>query len=167
MKTDRENAVTIRPAGPLDLEFIRDLSERVFSQYGSYERRLMDWFVSETTVTRLALTDERPVGFAMVKKPGEKGYVERISELLAIAVEPEKWRLGIGNLLMKEVHREAEIMQADTLILCTGMDNKPAQELFKKHGFTPWRVKKGYYEGGQEALMMYRVLSQDVGFGGV
>jgi ribosomal-protein-alanine N-acetyltransferase len=94
----------------------------------------------------------------MVRLPEGKPYHDRISELVAIAVEPEKQKCGIGDLLMAEVLRVAESLEIASLTLLTAVENKPAQALFRKHGFTPWHVEKGYYEGGQEALMMYRVL---------
>jgi ribosomal protein S18 acetylase RimI-like enzyme len=153
------DGVTIRPAGHSDLAFIQNLSKRVFSQYGPYDVILKDWFQSGTTMTCLALTNSSPAGFAMVRLPEGKPYHDRISELVAIAVEPEKQKRGIGDLLMAEVLRVAESLEIASLTLLTAVENKPAQALFRKHGFTPWHVEKGYYEGGQEALMMYRVLS--------
>ena len=156
MKTDRENDVTIRPAGSLDLDFIRDLSKKVFSQYGPYDRILTDWFVSGTTITHLALIRGTPVGFAMVRIPQEKSFDELVTELVAIAVEPEKQGCGIGDLLMTEVLRLADEMQVQALILFTAVHNLAAQELFKKHGFSAWRVEKGYYDGGQDAVVMAR-----------
>lgn len=159
MRAGHRNAVTMRLAEDADADYVRCLSKKVFRQYGPYENILVDGFESGITETCLALIGKRPVGFAMLKKPGGTRYVERICELLAIAVEPEKWRLGIGDLLMTEVQRQAEEMQVDTLVLCTGLDNKPAQELFRKHGFTPLVLKKGYYPEGQDALMMYKNIS--------
>ncbi len=149
----------MRSAKAEDADFIRNLSKRVFEQYGPYERILTEWFVSGITLTRLALMDERPVGFAMLKKPEDQWYVEQVSELLAIAVEPEKWGLGIGDLLMKEVPREARGLMAETLLLHTATDNLRSQKLFKKHGFTPFDLKKNFYPKGQDALMMYKHVS--------
>jgi ribosomal protein S18 acetylase RimI-like enzyme len=151
--------VTIRRAEHADLAFIQHLSKRVFSQYGPYDVILTGWFQRDKTVTCLAETNGSPIGFAMVRLPKGKEYHDRISELVAIAVEPEKQRCGIGDLLMAEVLRLSEGMQIDTLTLLTAIENKPAQGLFRKHGFAPWHVEKGYYQGGQEALMMYKVLS--------
>lgn len=168
MKMTRDdNGVTIRPVEPLDLDFIQNLSKKVFSQYGPYDKILTDWFQSGTTMTRLALTYVTPVGFAMVKIPDEDQVDNRLTELLAIAVEPEKQNCGIGDLLMTDVLRLADKMQVEGLTLCTGVDNTAAQEFFKKHGFSAWRIEKDYYEGGQEALMMYKIISRDVELNGV
>jgi ribosomal-protein-alanine N-acetyltransferase len=156
------DGVTIRSAGLVHLEFIRNLSERVFSQYGPYEEILSEWFESGITITHLALMDQRPVGFAMLKKPEHSGHAGQMSELLAIAVEREYRRLGIGDLLMREIQKDAEKMHVNMLLLSTEVGNHPAQSLFSKHGFTPWKLKKGYYPKGQEAVMMYKIVHRDV-----
>jgi len=71
------------------------------------------------------------------------------------AVEPEKWGLGIGDLLMKDVRRKAKGLKAETLVLHTATDNLRSQKLFKKYGFTRLGLKKNFYPKGQDALMMY------------
>jgi ribosomal-protein-alanine N-acetyltransferase len=155
-KIGHKNQVTVRPAKPEDLHYIRSLGKKVFQQYGPYEEMLVGWFESGFTITFLALTERRPVGFAMLS--GQKGiwYLPRVSELLAIAVEPEKWKLGIGDLLMKEVQRKAEAEGVEMLILHTAVENLPGQKLFKKYGFVPLDIKKNFYPEGQDALMMYK-----------
>jgi ribosomal protein S18 acetylase RimI-like enzyme len=155
-----ENNVTIRPAAISDLNFIQNLSKKVFSQYGPYERILTHWFQSGTRLTLLALIDESPVAFAVVRLPEDEPLdSQRIGELLAIAVEPEKQGLGVGDLLIKEILSMAHEAGISILILCTATSNEPAQKLFKKHGFKIFQVEKGYYDGGQEAMMMYRMIS--------
>lgn len=159
--TRDDNGVTIRPAGPLDLDFIQNLSKKVFSQYGPYAKILTEWFQSGTTVTRLALIDESPIGFAMVRPPEKDDLFgsQRIGELLVIAVDPQEQGLGVGDLLMIEILSVAQAVGINTLILCTATTNEPGQGLFKKHGFETLRVEKGYYPAGQESVMLYRVIS--------
>ncbi len=148
--TGHNNGVTIRPAFPSDLDFIQNLSKRVFSQYGPYDRILADWFQSAQTLTRLASIDESPVGFAMIRPPenNEPFGSQHIGELLAIAVEPQKQGQGVGDFLMIEILNVAHEVGITTLILCTATTNEPGKGLFKKHGFETLRVEKGYYFGG-------------------
>lgn len=160
MKTELENDVTIRPAIPSDLDFIQNLSEKVFCQYGPYGRILADWFQSRTPLTLLALIDDTPAAFAMVRIPEDDPLEsQRIGELLAIAVKPERQGHKVGDLLVRKVVDMAQEMGVHILILCTATANEPAQKLFKKHGFKIFQIEKGYYEGGQEAMMMYRMFS--------
>jgi ribosomal protein S18 acetylase RimI-like enzyme len=159
--TRDDNRVTICPASPSHVDFIQNLSRQVFSRYGPYDTILTDWFQSGKTVTRLALIDGIPVGFVMVRPSDEDDPFgsQHIGELLAIAVEPQKQGLGVGDLLMIEISGVAKEIGITTLILCTATTNEPAKGLFKKHGFETLRVQKGYYPAGQESLMMYRMIS--------
>jgi len=104
----------------------------------------------------LAALERRPAGFAMVSRPAYKWYLPSACELLAIAVEPVRQRCGIGDLLMKEIMNKAAVINVDKVFLHTALENLPAQGLFKRHGFVPIEVKKGFYPEGQDALMMYR-----------
>ena len=60
-KASYVDQVTTRLASASDEDYIRSLSERVFHQYGSYDRMLSHWLVSGTTVTLLALMKKGPV----------------------------------------------------------------------------------------------------------
>jgi ribosomal-protein-alanine N-acetyltransferase len=107
-------------------------------------------------MTFLALMEGRPVGFAMLSRLKGVWYLPHVSELLAIAVEPEKWKRGIGDLLMKEIQRKAEELEVEMLVLHTAIENLPGQKLFKKYGFVPLDIKKNFYPKGQDAIMMYK-----------
>ena len=159
-KTLHSGTVTVRPARAGDADYIRGLSKKVFEQYGPYESLLVQWFELGITVTLLALMEKHAVGFAMLRRLEHGWSLPRVSELLAIAVEPAKWRLGIGDLLMDEILKEAERLGVETLFLHTAIDNLPARILFRKHGFSEFGMKKKYYPKGQDAIMMYKDISR-------
>jgi ribosomal-protein-alanine N-acetyltransferase len=150
--------VTIRAAEGLDVEFIHSLSKKVFSRYGPYEDMLMRWFESEITETLLAFMEKRPVGFAMLGRHQCEWNSRQVAELLAIAVEPAKQKSGIGNYLIREIVRKAGELRVEIVVLHTALENMPAQRLFKKHGFLPSEVKKGFYPKGQDAFLMYKYM---------
>jgi len=147
--------VTIRAAEESDVEFAHSLSKKAFSQYGPYEDMLERWFQSGTTETLLALMEKRPVGFAMLGRHQNEWDSRQIAELLAIAVEPAKQKKGIGDSLIREIVRKARELRIETVVLYTALENVAAQRLFKKHGFTPSKIKKRFYPRGQDALLMY------------
>jgi len=157
--TPQEKQVTIRAAEASDADFIRNLSAKVFLQYGPYEEMLPRWLESGITATFLAILDKKPIGFAMLSEPDFTGDFSPVCELVAIAVTPEKQRLHVAELLMKKVERAAREFKAGKLVLHTHTENFPAQNLFRKHGFIPARIKKKFYPKGQDARMMYKDLS--------
>jgi len=151
-----KNQIRIIPARVTDANYIRTLSKRVFSQYGPYDDTLIQWFLSGITITVLASVGARPVGFAMLGRFFHDSPLSRVYELLAIAVEPGMQNLGIGSLLMRKIEKNAEKLEAETLVLHTAVDNFPGRKLFKKHGFTESERKNCFYPEGQDALMMRR-----------
>lgn len=148
--------IRIREAKPGDVDFIRDLSRTAFSPYGPYEEILPQWFESGATITYVALMGKTPVGFAMFGKPAHPWYFPVVHELLAIAVEPDKQKLGIGDLLMHTIISTVRKLSVDKIVLHTAPDNSPALSLFKKHGFEEFQTKEGFYPRGQDALMLHK-----------
>ena len=157
-KKTKTPRVTIRTAEGSDVEFIHSLSKKVFSRYGPYEDMLTHWFESEITETLLAFMEKRPVGFAMLGRHQREWNSRQVAELLAIAVEPAKQKSGIGDSLIQEVVRKAGELKVQIVVLHTAFENMPAKRLFKKHGFLPSEVKKGFYPKGQDALLMYKYM---------
>ena len=98
-KMGDKNRITVQSAKPVDVHYVRNLGKRVFEQYGPYDDMLVNWFESGINMTLMALMETGPVGFAMVSRPKGEWYLPRVSELLAIAVEPEKketWIYPLG-----------------------------------------------------------------------
>ena len=153
-KASQKPHLEIRSAEAPDVEFILTLSKKAFQQYGPYDEMLPHWFLSGSTITFLALIEKTPVGFAMLNKPDHTSSFPHMCELLAIAVEPDRRRLHVADLLMKQLEKTASKLKIEMLILHTAVDNVPGQRLFKKHGFTPSGIKDGFYPEGQDALMM-------------
>jgi ribosomal protein S18 acetylase RimI-like enzyme len=160
-RTGPGRGVSVRIARAGDVDYIRNLSRTAFHEYGPYDEMLPDWFTSGITVTLLAVVEERPVGFAMIRRIGRESRLHRVSELLAIAVEPPQRNRGIGNFLLSEMQKTAYRTGVETLVLHTAIDNLPGQALFNKHGFILLDIKSGFYPGGQDAVMMYKDIHTD------
>ena len=108
--------------------------------------------------------EKRPVGFAMLSRHQSEWDSRQIAELLAIAVEPAEQKKGIGDSLIREAVTKARELGIETVVLNTALENVAAQRLFKKHGFTPSKIKKSFYPRGQDALLMYKHIESRNGF---
>ena len=150
--------VKIRQAAGPDTPFIEELSRRVFHVYGPYEDMIPRWFESRTTVTLVAVMDRRPVGFAMVGRLSEEAHDHPGLELLALAVEPQKQKLGIGEMLLKEIEKVVVGQNVKRWFLHTAKDNLPARRLFTRCGYRTCKLREGFYPSGQDALLMVRDL---------
>ena len=154
----RKDAIVIRPAEASDADFIRILSQKAFQRYGPYEDLLPGWFLSGISVTLIAFMGKRTAGYAMLERIQGKATSPRVSELLAIAVEPSVRRHGVGDRLMRKIIKKSKELLVETLILHTAVDNLPSQAFFRKHGFSPSGVEKEFYPEGQSALTMRKDL---------
>ncbi|MFO7599676.1 MAG: GNAT family N-acetyltransferase [Candidatus Desulfacyla sp.] len=148
--------IDIRPAEASDAVFIQALSRKAFQQYGPYEDLLPNWFLSGIGVTFMALVGKRVAGYVMLERISGEAASPRVSEVLAIAVEPWARNRGVGDRLMGEIIRKAEERFVERLVLHTAVDNLTGQSLFRKHGFAACGIKTAFYPEGQNALVMQR-----------
>ena len=150
--------ISIRRANLGDVGFIAQLSAKAFGVYGPYGHLVPGWFESNSTITLIAVEKGKPVGFAMMGRLLDESERENRCELLAIAVEPNVRRRGVGRMLLRKMESEAGRLDEEILFLHTATDNTPAQKLFRKHGFTTLSVKKHFYPSGHDAVMMMKVI---------
>jgi diamine N-acetyltransferase len=91
----------------------------------------------ENNVYLLALLDEKPVGFAKVKKHSLNEHIESVAqmELQKIYILQEHHSKGIGQALLNEIKSIGENSCADFIWLDTHTSNDKAIRLYEKNGF--------------------------------
>ncbi|MFC1579956.1 GNAT family N-acetyltransferase [Thermodesulfobacteriota bacterium] len=146
------------PGRERDAPFIGQLSRKVFGIYGPYGRLVSQWFATGATVTLVAFVERVPAGFSMMGGAFQVDDTVHAVELLALAVEPEYQRGGVGTLLMQAVERVSLQCGMEKIFLHTATENTPAQRLFEGNGFHVHRVIKDFYPEGQDAFHMGRAL---------
>lgn len=100
-----------------------------------------------------ALEDTRVVGYVGMMAVLDEGYISNV------AVQPEKRRQGIGDLLIRTLLERAEARELSFVTLEVREHNEPAIALYRKWGFVPVGLRKDYYEQPREnAILMTRVL---------
>jgi ribosomal-protein-alanine N-acetyltransferase len=72
-----------------------------------------------------------------------------------VAVDPRRQRHGIGRRLMLELCTAARLRGCVSLSLEVRVTNVAAQELYRSFGFAPAGVRKLYYEGAVDAIVMW------------
>jgi len=149
--------VKLRRAATSDNSFIGKLSRDVFTIYGPYEEIISGWFRSEKSITTLiACQDNVQIGFAMLGEPGSRYDLQDASELLGIAVAPEKQGKGIGQMLLRAVDATSVHLGIKWLLLHTANNNTPARKLYEKTGYRLLEMKSNFYPEGQDAIVMYK-----------
>jgi ribosomal protein S18 acetylase RimI-like enzyme len=141
----------IRPATDGDLNFVRRLSNQVFSVFGDYDEMVPHWISNPECVSAVYVKDgSQPLGFVVLSLS--------IGEILAIAVIPESQRRGIGSALLHYMEFLAIQRGLKMLLLHTAQENEAAQAFFGKAGFEVIGDQDNYYPKGQTALVMSKAI---------
>ncbi|MEO0080524.1 MAG: ribosomal protein S18-alanine N-acetyltransferase [candidate division WOR-3 bacterium] len=74
--------------------------------------------------------------------------------LANLAVAPEKRNQGIGHLLMERLFQFSKEQGAASIYLEVRKSNAVARHFYSRLGFVPTYIRKGYYENGEDAVIM-------------
>lgn len=151
---DDKDLLKIRPAEPSDFHFMIKLSGEVFHMYGPYERIITSWLESGVALCLVGFIRNKIAAFAMMSNLPHEVNPAHVSELLAIAVIPERQGKGIGGTILKEMEKKAVVMNIKALFLHTAIENTPALRLFKENGYQTLGTKRRFYPAGQDAILM-------------
>jgi ribosomal-protein-alanine N-acetyltransferase len=82
--------------------------------------------------------------------------VQEDAHVTTLAVDPAWHRHKIGTRLLLRLTDAAIERGARNLTLEVRLSNQPAQELYRRFGFVPAGIRKGYYvETNEDALVMW------------
>jgi ribosomal-protein-alanine N-acetyltransferase len=99
---------------------------------------------------RVAKVGPAVVGYAGLMHVAGEAHVT------TLAVDPSWHRCQIGTRLLLALAHTARGWGCTGMTLEVRMGNAPAQELYRRFGFAPAGVRKGYYaETGEDALVMW------------
>jgi ribosomal-protein-alanine N-acetyltransferase len=139
----------IRPAESVDLVALTTLDQLCFSDESWSAAAWTDEFARLSTDRVILVADEgEVVGYVVLLVPGS---AEDPVDLLRIAVAPAERRTGIGRQLMSAALQRCA---GRTVLLEVAESNKSAAELYRGFGFTEISRRRGYYAGGEDAVIM-------------
>ena len=75
-------------------------------------------------------------------------------ELLEIATHPQHRRRGVARYLIEHLLAEARARDAQRVLLEVRRDNVAARALYEQVGFVVVGERRGYYAGGEDAILM-------------
>lgn len=90
------------------------------------------------------------VGYAGLCDYPDEAFVQ------TLAVAPHAQGRGLGRRLLEALLAEAQRRGQHAVSLEVRADNEPAQRLYARHGFQRSAVRRGYYPGGVDALVLTR-----------
>lgn len=140
---------TLRTATPADLDAIMAI-ERAEFPADAWSAEAMAAELRAPHGRYLVAVDavDAVIGYAGVRVGGTQ------SDVQTIAVVPERRREGIGRALLVELLAEARRRGATEAFLEVRADNPGARRLYEAHGFAEAAIRRGYYPGGVDAVVM-------------
>ena len=140
----------IVPANLRDLNQVKSL-EKICFPLDAWPPLDLIGVLSLPSIVRLkAVCDEKIIGFiaADIRRS------DLTSWIATVGVLPEYRGRGIGQALLAEC--EAQI-PTPSIRLCVRASNTAAIEMYKRAGYTYINNWAGYYQGGEDALVMEKV----------
>jgi len=98
----------------------------------------------------VAIEQDVVVGYAGLCDYPDEAFIQ------TMAVATTQQGKGIGSLLLEELLAEAGRRRHARVLLEVRVDNEPAQRLYARYGFVQQSVRRGYYPGGVDALVLVR-----------
>ncbi|ALJ14562.1 GNAT family N-acetyltransferase [Sphingopyxis macrogoltabida] len=141
-------AIRLATARVADLSAVMRVMEASFDPvYGEAwsAAQLLTLFALPSARVSLAWDGERPCGFAAARIAGPE------SELLLLAVDPDRRGQGVGKLLMDDWQQWALLEGADDYFLEMRADND-AVHLYQSAGFSECGRRPAYYRGADGVL---------------
>jgi ribosomal-protein-alanine N-acetyltransferase len=71
------------------------------------------------------------------------------TQIMTVGTVAAARRRGVGRQLVQALLTEAAARGVTEVILEVRVDNEAAQKLYDSFGFTPLRIRHGYYDGGR------------------
>jgi ribosomal-protein-alanine N-acetyltransferase len=134
----------IREYTPDDIIFIEQIGQAINTNYEFKINPFVECFVYEC--------NKEIVGFVAFSIMYEK------AEIIDIAVKDEYSRQGIGSKLLTYVIDECLKNKGESITLEVRNGNYKAISFYKKHGFREISVRKSYYQDGEDALVMIKLV---------
>jgi len=151
--TDIKDRISFRYATKDDIKRIAELEPIIFSDPWTEEmiRADIEARISRYIIAEIDEGNEPKIA-------GYLGYWLVFDEcsINNVGVIPEFQNQGTGNLLMEKLIEETERFGARVWVLEVRAGNEPAIALYEKHGFNRTGIRKGYYENGEDAIVMLR-----------
>lgn len=144
----------VRLSKPSDLSQILSIEHISFSLDAFSKRTFMIWYRQCSDFFFVAEMNEKIVGYMITCVFQDKGYV------VSIAVDPDCRHRGIGGTLANFTFKklvERDIKMVELEVRFTNMEG---MNFWKHLGFFPIKVVPKYYNDGESALRMRKILNQ-------
>lgn len=147
---------SVLPLAEKNLDDVIRLNFRCFENGENYTKHTFSYLLSQhnSVCLQVVTAESQMVAFLCVLL-GEDGT----GHITTIGVAPEHRRRGLGELLLGQLDEVLFKRGIRSVVLEVRNGNTAAQNLYKACGFTVVQRLAGYYNNGEDALLMVKALN--------
>ena len=143
---------TVRRFKPADMDRVLAIERACFGK-DAYDRKLFAGYERKCGSLFLLAEGVRTVdGYSIACVSGKGGNL--IASLESIAVDPRARGKGAASSLLKSTIRRLKLQGVHRMSLMVRRSNAVALQFYERRGFTTIRRAPGYYENGEDGLVM-------------
>jgi [ribosomal protein S18]-alanine N-acetyltransferase len=143
---------TIRRFKPADMDRVLEIERACFGK-DAYDRKLFAEYERKCGRLFVLAEGSRTVdGYSIACICEKRG--DLVASLESIAVHPRARGKGAASLLLKSTIRRLKLQGVRRIILMVRGSNAVALQFYERRGFTAVRRAPGYYEDGEDGLVM-------------
>ncbi len=138
----------------MDIQDVNKISSILASEFDDFwsERLLKNEIENPNSKCIMAKNDDEIVGFACIWKAVDDIHITNI------VVKKSYRKQGIGSLLLQELIKLSKTKNINSITLEVKSSNLPAQKLYSKYDFKVMGIRKKYYNGIEDAIIMTKDL---------
>lgn len=143
--------MTIREMTAADIPMVTELGRTSFSDFWN-EDMFGDELKKDYSYYYVCEKDGKTAGYIGI------WCIYETAELVRVCTSPNARRCGIADTLMNAALEKSGECGCERIMLEVRKSNTAACALYEKYGFSYIGVRKGYYSGGEDALIMEKKL---------
>lgn len=145
----------VRKYEPTDFERLLEIDQSCFIEGIAYSEQELRYFLATpTAISLVGANDENILGFIIADRFRPRRASRSVGKIITIDVAPEAQHIGLGTLLMDSAEHELKQSGCDYVSLEVAVDNAPALNFYKKHGYSVLKVLPRYYLDSIDGLLM-------------
>jgi ribosomal-protein-alanine N-acetyltransferase len=137
-----------------ELQQILKIETSVFNAFDAYQLEDFErWFHYNPDLCLVAEMEGRIAGYVITR------ILPRHGDLASLAIHPDYHRLGVGSALLEATVERVRAYGKKKITIEVRKNNLSGLAFWKKMGFITFGRQPDFYEDGEEAILMKKVLS--------
>src|SRR5215467_3387724 len=147
--------IRVRQYRPEDFSRLLEIDQSCFVEGIAYSKEEMRYFLGiPTAISLVGLQDNEIMGFVITDRFRPRRASRFVGKIITIDVAPPAQHSGLGTLLMSSAEDGLKQAGCDYVSLEVAVDNEPALNFYKKHGYSVLKVLPRYYLDSIDGLLM-------------